>query len=137
MKREIKYTKNISWVKPFVESVKDLIPIKNITHVRGYQIKYNLNEVTQASTIVNNTTNDITINLLVKSYNKTKKLYKCHLIHYILDCLAHELAHTVEWEHTSKHYKIQARIMLRFSTVIKKLGIKDTSWNPERLKTNN
>lgn len=126
MKHEIKYTKTTQWLKPFVEKVKDLIPYNRITNIKGYWVRADLNEKTDGCTTIYDD-NKITISLLVKSYNNPKKELRGKPIHYILDTLAHELAHTIEWEHTPKHYKIQAKIMLKFSQVIDKLKIKDTS----------
>lgn len=128
MKNNIKYSKNVLWLKPFVEKAKDLIAYKKIVKIRGYQVKAKLDEQTDASIIIDDSKNgQMSINLLIKSYSKTKKEHRSKPMHYILDSFAHELAHTIEWEHTPEHYRLQARIMLRFAQVIDKLRIKDTS----------
>lgn len=96
--------------------------------LRGYRIKPNLTEQTEGSTIRDEDTKTFNVNLLIASYIKETKKYRLKALHFMLDTLAHELAHTVHWEHTYKHYELQAKLMRRFSKVLKKLKIKDSSF---------
>lgn len=126
MKHEIKYDKNVVCFKPFIDAAKSLIAFNKITRLRGYKVKKGLTEQTDGST-VEYTDGTFVISLLTNSYVKSKKEYRPKPLHYILDTLAHELAHTVHWEHTYKHYELHGKIASKFAKVIKQLGIKDTS----------
>jgi len=44
----------------------------------------------------------------------------------MLLCLAHEIAHTVEWEHTPEHFALMAKIMARFTKVLKRMKVTAT-----------
>lgn len=44
----------------------------------------------------------------------------------VLTYLAHELAHTVHWEHTEAHLELTAKLLAKFAKVFKKLGHNDT-----------
>ena len=52
----------------------------------------------------------------------------------VLITVAHELAHTVEWEHTPKHLALTTHYLKIFARVAKRIGIKDTSKPPKRVK---
>ena len=126
MKHEIKYEKSVLCLKPFVDSVKSLIPFHRIVSIKGYKVRKGLDEKTDGCTWVDDKKRTFVVTLLTYSYVKSKKEHRPKTLHYILDTLAHELAHTVHWEHTYKHYELNAKIALKFAKVIKRLGIKDT-----------
>lgn len=121
----MKYTKNTLWLIPFITEVANLIPYKKITNIRGYKVKAGLSEQTDGSTL--NWNNKYSINLLLLTYCTQRKQHRPKPMHFILDTLAHELAHTVHWEHSPEHYALQAKIMLKFAKVLKKLNINDSS----------
>lgn len=129
----IKYNKDVLWLKPFVEAAKSLIPFRKITNVKGYQVQAGLKELAEGSTLQDDK-GRYSINLLTFSYNRDKREHRRKPMYSTLDTLAHELAHTVHWEHTDKHYELQARIMLRFAKVIKKMGIIDTTNGRRKVK---
>jgi len=122
---KIKYTKNVLWLKPFVECSSKLIPLNKITNIRGYKVRKGCEELAYGSTIYKKGKYSINIkthNLV--GYSK----YSGSSISIILDTLAHELAHVkTGFEHTPEHYELTARIALKFSQILYKNGIIDTS----------
>ena len=119
------YSKNMLWLKPFVESVKDLIPIERIIRIRDYRVRKGLESRSYGSRLIYG--NKFSLNIEPEVWNKETKSYVGATYQIILDTLAHELAHTVHNEHTAKHFRLQARILLRFSRILKDNGILDHS----------
>lgn len=122
----MKYYKNMEFLKPYIESAKDLFPYKKFDVLKGYRVKKGKSEQTEGSIHMEDN-GRFTISLLTASYYPQEKKYKNKTLHFILDTLAHELAHAAEWEHTPRHYEIQSKVSLRFSKVLRKLKVKDSS----------
>lgn len=126
-----KYTKKVEWLRPFVESAKDLVPLKQITAVSGYRVKRGQIEQSYGST-VRQSKNKYSINIKIYDLTPNGKDYKGSHIYMILDTLAHELAHVkAGFDHTPEHYELTARIALKFSHILEKNGIIDTSMRVE------
>lgn len=122
---KIKYTKNVLWLKPFVDSAARIMSLNKITHIRGYKVRKGCEEQAYGSTIYKKGLYSINIkthNLI--AYNK----HTGSPISMILDTLAHELAHVkAGFEHSPEHYELTCRIALIFSQILYKNGIIDTS----------
>lgn len=126
----IKYTKNVAWLEDYVNSVSDLVPIEQIKRVVGYKVKLGLKENQEALIRVANNRGTkfiISLKLYEQGIHKNKLKHIPLTYSYILDGLAHELAHLLQWEHCSDHLKLQAKILKKFSTIVKKKDIDDTS----------
>lgn len=121
----IKYSKDLEWLIPFVNSVKSIVPTYKIKSIKSYKVQKGLTERHYGTIYKSN--GAYTINLKIYTYSKKQKKYANETYEGVLLHLAHELAHTKEWEHTYKHFKIQALILLKFSSIIKKNKINDTS----------
>jgi len=122
----IKYTKNVVWLEDYVNSVSDLVPIEQIKRVIGYKVKIGLNECQDAAIQTANKRGDKFV-ISIKLYEQEILKHKPIHIAFVLDSLAHELAHLMYWEHDSHHFKLQARILFRFGMMLKKKNINDTS----------
>ena len=120
----MKYTKNVLWLQPFVESVEHLLPEHRIKIIRGYHVAKGLEEQTFGSTIKEG--RKCSINIRLKDL-VTKRKHSNSRIATVLDTLAHELSHVAHWEHTPEHFLLQAKILVKFARVLKKLNVKDTS----------
>lgn len=107
--------------------------LSKLSTIRGYRVGIGLNEKQRAS-IVHYTNKKYCINLKTQNHVENGTAYKYPIIEQILLDLAHELAHLKEWEHTPKHFKLQAKIMLHFSNVLKELGIVDHSTRINRIR---
>ncbi len=128
----IKISKNLKWIYPYLLSVQDLIDLSKIKEIKGFKIPPNRNELIDGQTIKIPPARKYTITLRThmqlyqssktyKSFLKYKRMYLCEF----LDTLAHEICHTVEWDHTTKHLDLQLKVMKRFNKVLKKQKIKD------------
>ena len=120
MKHNIRYSKDVLWLKPFIEEVLFNIPFKKIKAIKGYKVRKGHEPLQYGSTVRKNAL--YTINILTHTNGDIKER-----ISVILDTLAHELSHIKNWEHDYKHFQLQALLLYRFSVIIKRLGIKDTS----------
>ena len=126
-KHNIKYTKNVLWLKSFVDSTKDIVPLHKITNIKGYRVRRGCEERAYGSTYHKLEEDKYSINLKLQELIGYME-YKGCTISIILDTLAHELAHVAGgWEHTPKHYKLTSCINLIFSTILEKNDIIDTS----------
>lgn len=130
MRNKIQYSKNMLWLKPFVDSASKYAPLDKIIAIKSYKVAKSLNIRQYGSNIRFNGT--YTINILTHKWNDKKKRYSIETIAMILDTLAHELSHASQkgdnfGKHDYKHFKKQALILLRFSYILKKLGINDIS----------
>lgn len=126
---EIKYTKNVLWLKPFVESAKDLVPLERLYGIKGYKVSKHLEETTYGSLTQYGREKRLHMAIRImeiKKKPKTKrKEHKKGRCETILLTLAHELAHLVHWEHVPEHFELQGRLVVKFYSVLKKSGIKD------------
>lgn len=126
------YSKNMLWLKPFVDSVNDLVPTDRIMRIRDYRVRKGLESLAYGSRLTYG--NRYSINIEPATWNKTEKRYIGVTYQVILDTLAHELAHTIHLEHTPEHFQLQSRILLRFSRILKDNGILDHSIRWRRKK---
>ena len=122
----MKIQKNIEWLKIFIDSVDDLVPLHKVKRVMGYKVSAKKEEGGYASIV--RTGNKYSINLkLTNNYReKGKRLRRNTHLATILESLAHELGHIHFWEHDSDHFELTGKILVRFSKVMKKIGVKNT-----------
>jgi hypothetical protein len=125
---DIKYSKNVLWLKPYVDAVKNIVNLDKICSVKGYRVALDKNPVCDGRTTKwqGRRKKAITIRIWEKEDDKhLRSRYEA-----ILETLAHELAHidtTPFGCHSPEHFKLKSRIALRFATVMKKEGITDHS----------
>lgn len=127
----MKYSKNMLWAQPYVESVEDLFPHKRVGKLVGYRVAMDKEEVTEGITLKGDDGRfDIRIRLFNKikyrENSRTRYRYRANYLGSLLNTLAHEIAHTVEWEHTVDHMELELKIMRRFLRTAKRLGVTDT-----------
>lgn len=123
----IKYSKNVLWLKPFVSLTKNLVPLNKVKSIKGYKVKKGCLERAYGST-VRDSEGKYSVNLKIYDLKENKQKYKGSMVSTILDTLAHELAHTkTGFDHTPEHYELTCRIALKFSKILEKNGIMDTT----------
>lgn len=122
---EIKYTKNVQWLKPFVESAKNLVNIYNIKSIRGYLVPLHKEACKDGRNISPKGQRKRHITLRIWDHDGKKQYRKRY--EDILTVLAHELAHVSYWEHTPDHFELMAKIMVTFKKELVKENITDTS----------
>ena len=134
MTEHIKFSKNTEWLAPFIAAASRYVPIEKLRKVHGFRVAKGLEEQVDGSILKWH--GKFSINLRMQNLKDGKK-YQNVRYEALLVVLAHELAHMLEWEHTSEHFRLMSKIMLRFHRVIRKMSIKDTSltWD-KRFKIN-
>jgi hypothetical protein len=125
---EITYSKNVLWLRPYVEAVKDIVDLTKIRTIRGYKVPLTRNPTCDGITTKFYRKKGHLISIRIWEKDGEKHLRAIY--EHIVDTLAHELAHIGEvpyGSHSPDHYKMKCRIALRFATVMKKEGIEDHS----------
>jgi hypothetical protein len=125
----IRYTKNVLWLKPFVEASTSLVPLDKLKSIMGYKVKKGLSENSFGCLTKYEGERKFRMSIRVHKYEKletsNKKEHKKVRCETILLTLAHELAHLEHWEHTPEHFKLQGELIIKFYEVLKESGIKD------------
>jgi len=129
---EIRYSKDLLWVKPYVDAVAEMVPLNRLTSITGYKVP--IDKVEQCSALISKCAGwyRITIRNYRPDYESlgdgkfVKNGHKREYVAVILENLSHELAHLKIWEHTPDHLLLQARLLTRMARQAKKQGLKDT-----------
>ena len=124
---KIKLNKDVKWLEPYLKAADSFVPIRRISSVIGYQVPFYKTERQYGSITVHYDKNQININLLIKTQDLNQGIHKNARMANVLDSLAHELAHLLEWEHTPEHLMLQAKLLMCFAKVSKELKVKDLS----------
>lgn len=129
----MKIDKHLLFLKPFIEASSSLVDLKRIKAIKAYRVPSHLCERSYASILRegNNKTFTININLwkhVLKGTGKKKYVekHKRQYLAFILDSLAHELAHVKYWGHPYGHFQLQVKIMAKFGKILRKMNIQDT-----------
>ncbi len=124
----IKYSKNVLWLKPYVDAVKNVVNLDKICSIKGYRVALDKKPVCDGRTTKWEGKRKKVITIRIWEKDETKHLRSRY--EAILETLAHELAHIdiVPFGcHSPEHFKLKSRIALRFASVLKKEGITDHS----------
>jgi len=121
---EIKYSKNVLWLKPFVEATKNLVDLSKIRSIRGYRVPVNRNPACDG---VTNYYSEKNHRISIRIWEAPEDKHLRSRYEDILITLGHEISHIVHWEHNSDHFKLLGQLMVRFARIIKKENIIDTS----------
>lgn len=128
MTHNIRFSKNVLWLRPYVDACKDIVDLTKIRNIKGYRVSLDKNPTCDAKTIKWHGERKKTITIRIWESDGEKHLRARY--EFILEGLCHELAH-IEIEpfkgHTPEHYKMKCRIALRFAAVLKREGITDYS----------
>lgn len=119
----MKLTKKVKFIEPFLKGLR-LVDLSKVHIIRGYRVGIGLNE-NQGASIIKHSSKKYSINLRTQVHMENGTTYGYPTVEEFLFNLAHELAHLKEWDHTPKHFKLETKIMLHFSNVLKELNIQD------------
>ena len=130
-----KFHKNVTWLEPFFQAAKGLVPLHKIKIIKGFSVAYSVGlEVTGASCSTE-TARSFTIAIRTHNQNFRRndngtfspKRHKRRYIYDILGDFAHELAHVVEWDHTPEHWLLECKIQRRFISKLKDYDLKEVT----------
>lgn len=118
--------KKVNFLVPYLNSVKDLIPLHRIDHIKGYRLP-KTRRASQYGSCLKDQNGRFTINMRLWRYDNKCKQYLGLYLGHILETFAHEIAHTIPgcFDHSPKHMRYTGIILTRFEKVLKKQGIKD------------
>lgn len=112
----MKITKELEWVRPYIESVTHLLPklkqLKKISSRRGSKEYWQ--HVDGIITYFDKKFFRIT--LYVTYHDTYSDKIKNYSTIEILQCLAHELAHLEQWYHTPQHKQLECILLSIFMT---------------------
>jgi hypothetical protein len=117
-----KICKRLEWVRPYLELGQTYLPTgKRIVRLGHWSINGRYGKGTHASIITND---DAEFRVYLKTEYQNRwmkepgKLSKIN----ILANLAHELAHTADWEHSPAHKKLEAKLSIAFMNKLEEEG---------------
>jgi hypothetical protein len=137
---ELKYTKNIACLVPFIElaiKVAKVDPSK-IKRCVGYNVPIDRSHQQAAQIIKRDRRYTLTFRVSEPEYKNLgdgnfRKLKNTPLyLENVLDSIAHEVSHLVHWDHDYKHFRLQGKIKLEFAKLLKQLGVEDTAKRYDR-----
>lgn len=120
----MKIQKKLKWVAPYMEVVKDLVPVDKLSGIRSFSVPLGKKENVYAT--ITNRGRKFNINIKVLNNDEFENKQKPAFMNDILHHLAHELAHLKYWYHDGNHMILEAKIMLRFGKLTKQLGVTNT-----------
>lgn len=122
-KINIRVSPDLAWLFPYIARLQKWDMLKKLAKIRSYRVPLGRYERTYGS--ITRHRGKFCISLCTKVQSLDKSCYLLSDKGTILETLAHELAHIIEWEHTPKHFELTARFCLLFSKVMKKTKIQD------------
>jgi hypothetical protein len=118
----MKIVKELSWVKPFIESVSHLLPnikqLKKISTRRGSKDRWQHFH----GLITYYDKKSFRITLYMTYHDMPTDIIKDYSTIDLLQYLAHELAHLDHWDHTPDHKHLECIIQGVFMTKLKQEG---------------
>jgi hypothetical protein len=111
--------------------------MSKVSRIRGYRVATGLTERKEAGITKYLRSGLYVITLKTQCLVNNNTRHRYETIEKILLDLSHELAHVLEWEHTPRHFYIQAKIMKHFAKILKELDIQDHSVGINRIRRTN
>lgn len=116
----IKFSKNLEWFRPMVESVGDIVPLNKLLAIKSRRSpKHKIQRTFGLCKVVGNK-----FEIVIRPTTLTTKYVKPNTFKRsksvkrdygpMLDDIAHELAHLVHWEHNIEHLALTNQILARF-----------------------
>lgn len=119
---KIKYSKDLQWLSPFVDSVHHLVPIHVLDKVKSFRVPVGKIEQTDASIVLLHGR----YNMTVRAYSQYGKIHKANTVEHVLICVAHELAHIVHFHnHGQEFAELMSLIFSIFVSNLRTYGIPD------------
>lgn len=127
----MRFQKSAEILEPFVLEASKYYDLTLVTKIQGFKVPLNKSARTDGlCQPLRNGRFIIKLRLWGKNSKKTR-----HVVltwEEILHCLAHELAHAIDWDadHNYEHHRIMSHLLLIFSDVAQYLKMDDLTHSP-------
>lgn len=130
---ETRLAKDIQWLGPFLRLAKGLVPIHRIREIRTARTP--LDKIEHSVATCGKLPGGFYRIVIKTHYQRQKAIGEGRFVHsgyarhsklFVLDSLAHELAHVKHWEHTPQHLVLQSKLLLRFARELERQGFHST-----------
>jgi hypothetical protein len=128
---KIKYSKDLAWLAPFVDSARHHVPLHLLNSVKSYKVP--LGRLEQSDAYIKFYRQRYTIT--IRAYEQHGKKHIPVTIETMLLHVAHELSHLVHWKHTTAFAKLLATIFSIFTEHLDQYGIPDIQQRHTSVKT--
>lgn len=128
---KIKYSKDLAWLAPFVDSARHHVPLHLLTSIRGYRVPIGRIEHSDASIKFHKQRYSI----MIQAYEQHGKKHVASMIETVMLHVAHELAHLVHWKHTTEFARLMSTIFSIFVEHLDQYGIPDIQKRHTTIKT--
>lgn len=120
----MKLHKQLKWLQPYLESVKDILPLKKLNRINLSFYKKNKVPKEDAYCI---SWDDGTASIVLKmeASHKNKIPFEFHVQDYVLITLAHELTHLIYEDHPPERFQLEALILIQFASTLCRLGYEE------------
>ena len=130
-KVKTKISKNMQWAAPYLDAAP-LIVRRRVVALRGHVVAPGY-EVRALGRCAFPSRGKCTISICLNSTSgPMNQVSKLHRFEDLLFVLAHELAHTLQYDHTPAHLELTAAILKRFAKVAARENVKDTQLRLKR-----
>lgn len=124
----MRLSKNMEWARPFLKAINAEAKVEEVS---GYRIQLGKEIMALGRCHPRGDKFKITM-CLNRTFNHATQSEDMPL-EDLLYTLAHEIAHTIEWEHTPEHLFITAQLVETFAQIASKLGIENCSIPPNKV----
>lgn len=133
--KKLLFSSDLEWMRPYVKKVNHIVPVQKIEKVISFKPRKDRVQHGHAGHTIESWLEGrppkkkkriyITINLYfwkLESLKPVKRKLSPFSKIDLLESLAHELAHAVDFDHTTRHKKLEAKMKSMFMTMLEKEG---------------
>lgn len=122
----LKFSKDLEWTEPFVNSVRHLVPLHTLDSIKVYSVPFGKEESSAGWCTRKGRRFTISLRSTNQVRSGKKQCYKARTIEDILLTLAHELTHLVHWDyHGPSFANLYATVIGVMFSELSRYGIRD------------
>lgn len=116
---QLKLSRRLRWLWPYLEAVTHLVDMTNLTHIR---ITWFTDKSTDYGFCLKKDDGRYSIAIRCDIEPDLPYFMPEHVQEHILRYLAHELAHLKYWDHSTDHMMLTGELFYEFCKMVKKIG---------------